>query len=595
MLNLHIWLQLLMSNYFWVIIFALMNRKLLFVFVLSLTLFSSKAQYEAVFKLPYPQKIVAIDSIYNKQPITADSREGHTKKINQFKEIARISGDKIAMLIADLYSFTYLKQYIDEEQQAEEISAKLGDRAEEIKAPAIKAQAILHLGYYYFYYRNKESVGLYYLLKAYEIFSSLTKGEFLYRGNFLIELSKLFYRFNDNEKAYKFCHEAIQYPLLNPRDYLFSYNLMGMICLKLNKYDSAIQYFDKSLTYADPAIKIDGGLKGWRGLLAGNKAQAFEQLKKTEIAIDLYKFAIDTTNKYRIWDNTSGFAIGLANIYLAQNKTAELLPILQLAKTTTQAAGSYKDKMNLCRLLNKYYGQTGNFKEALLQKDSFYIWKDSVDVHTGYNEKVKAELNIEQDKRQLTELRLQKNIEEQRLYRTIAFVVLLLLFITGLMLYNRARLKAKIKEQKLVAEQEKVKQELQLAKAQLEEFAHTITEKNKLLEIVEKNTENIENSKQIDELRNFTILTEDQWTEFRSLFEKVHIGFYSKLKEKLPDLTPAEIRVIMLSKLNLNNKEMGASLGVSATAIRMTWHRLRKKINLPEEASLEDWFRSLEM
>ncbi len=572
-----------------------MNRKLLLSIILTLILFSSQAQYEQAFKLHYPQKIVVIDSVYNKQPIDADTREGHTKKIKQFTQIAEKSKDEMAILIAKLYSFTYLKQYTDDEQKAETIIKQLCNEADELNASAIKAQATLHLGYYYFYYRNKESVGLYYLLKAYDIFSSLSKEEFLYRGNTLIELSKLFYRFSDNEKAYKFCHEAIQYPLLNPRDYLFSYNLMGMIYLKLNKYDSAIQYFDKSLTYVEPATKIDGGLKGWQGLLAGNKAQAYEQLKQYDKAILFYKTGIDSTNKYHIWDNTSGFAINLANIYLSQNKTAELLPILQIAKTTTQLAGGFKDKMNLCRLLNKYYGQTGNFKEALLQKDSFDIWKDSVDVHTGYNEKVKAELNIEQDKRQLTELRLQKNIEEQRLYRTIAFVVLLLLSVTGLMLYNRARLKAKIKEQKLVAEQEKVKQELQLAQTQLEEFAHTITEKNKLIEIIEKNTEDVENNKQIEDLRNFTILTEDQWTEFRSLFEKVHIGFYSKLKQKLPDLTPAEIRVIMLSKLNLNNKEMAASLGISATAVRMTWHRLRKKINLPEEASLEDWFRSLDI
>ncbi len=572
-----------------------MNWKLLLSLILSLILISSQAQYESVFQLPYPKKIIAIDSIYNKQPIDADTREGHIKKIKQYKQIAEKSKDEIAILIADLYSFAYLKQYIVDEQKAETIIAQLGNKADELNAPAIKAQATLHLGYYYFYYRNKESVGLYYLLKAYDIFSSLNKDEFLYRGNTLIELSKLFYKFEDYKQAYKFCYEAIQYPLLTPRDYMFSYNLMGMIYLKLNNYDSAILYFDKALPYVEPVIKIDLGTKGWQGILAGNKAQAYEHLKQYDKAIEYYKIGIDSTNKYHIWDNTSGFAIGLANIYLIQNKTAELLPILQVAKNTTQLAGGFKDKMNLCRLLNKYYGQTGNFKGALLQKDSLDIWKDSVDVHTGYNEKVKAELNIEQDKRQLTELRLQKNIEEQRLYRTIAFVVLLLLSVTGLMLYNRARLKAKIKQQKLVAEQEKVKQELQLAQTQLEEFAQTITEKNKLIEIIEKNTEHIENSKQIEDLRNFTILTEDQWTEFRSLFEKVHIGFYSKLKQKLSDLTPAEIRVIMLSKLNLNNKEMAASLGISATAVRMTWHRLRKKINLPEEASLEDWFRSLDI
>lgn len=570
-------------------------KLLILLFVTLFSFFSLNAQYEAVIDLPYPKNIIGIDSVYNKQPIESDDRKGHSQKISQFKQIATNHSNKTAILMADLYSFSYLKQYINEEQKAETLVSELSKRADELNTPVIKAQATLHLGYYYFYYRNKESVGLYYLLKAYEIFSSLSHDEFLYRGNVLIELSKLFYRFNDNEKAYKFCREAIQYPLLNPRDYLFSYNLMGMICLKLNKYDTAIHYFDKSIHYVEPALKIDAGLQGWQGILAGNKAQAYEKLKQNDKAIILYKIGIDSTNNYQIWDNTCGFAINLATIYLEQNNIPALQKILPLAQTTTQVAGSFNDKMKLSALLKKYYEQTGNFKMALLQKDSFDIWKDSVDMHTGYKEKVKAELNIEQDKRQLTELRLQKNIEEQRLYRTIALIVLLLLCVTGIFLYNRTRLKAKIKEQQLLAQQERVQQELQLAQTQLEEFAHNITEKNKLIEIVEKNTENIENSKQIEELRSFTILTEDQWSEFRTLFEKVHIGFYNTLKEKLPDLTPAEIRVVMLSKLNLNNKEMAASLGVSASAIRMTWHRLRKKINLPEEASLEEWFKNLEI
>jgi hypothetical protein len=33
---------------------------------------------------------------------------------------------------------------------------------------------------------------------------------------------------------------------------------------------------------------------------------------------------------------------------------------------------------------------------------------------------------------------------------------------------------------------------------------------------------------------------------------------------------------------------MAAALGVSQHAVRMTWHRLRKHINLAEEGSLEE-------
>lgn len=48
-----------------------------------------------------------------------------------------------------------------------------------------------------------------------------------------------------------------------------------------------------------------------------------------------------------------------------------------------------------------------------------------------------------------------------------------------------------------------------------------------------------------------------------------------------------------LAKLGFSNKEMAASLGVSPQAIRVTRHRLRKKLHLPEEGSLDELVDSI--
>ena len=83
------------------------------------------------------------------------------------------------------------------------------------------------------------------------------------------------------------------------------------------------------------------------------------------------------------------------------------------------------------------------------------------------------------------------------------------------------------------------------------------------------------------------MLTDDDWKNFVRLFDTVHEGFLNRLKEKLPGLSPAETRFVALSKLRLNNKEMAAMLGVSTDAIRQTRSRLKRKLNLIDEA-LED-------
>ncbi|MEJ7684517.1 MAG: hypothetical protein WKG06_43050 [Segetibacter sp.] len=60
------------------------------------------------------------------------------------------------------------------------------------------------------------------------------------------------------------------------------------------------------------------------------------------------------------------------------------------------------------------------------------------------------------------------------------------------------------------------------------------------------------------------------------------------MREKFPDLSPAELRLLILTKLNLSAREMANMLGISIDAIRKSRYRLRKKLNLEEESNLEE-------
>ena len=102
-----------------------------------------------------------------------------------------------------------------------------------------------------------------------------------------------------------------------------------------------------------------------------------------------------------------------------------------------------------------------------------------------------------------------------------------------------------------------------------------------------------EQSEALNELRLSAILTDKDWEEFRNRFEKVHGGFLQRLRLKLPDLSPAEIRFMALAKLQLNNKEMGSILGISPDSIRTIRYRLRKKLQLEEEGSMEELIGSI--
>jgi DNA-binding CsgD family transcriptional regulator len=67
----------------------------------------------------------------------------------------------------------------------------------------------------------------------------------------------------------------------------------------------------------------------------------------------------------------------------------------------------------------------------------------------------------------------------------------------------------------------------------------------------------------------------------------VHAGFFARLAEKMPGLTPAETRFMALHRLGMNSKEMAAMLGVGAEAIRQVRMRVRRKAGAGEEGDLE--------
>ncbi|MEJ7678709.1 MAG: helix-turn-helix transcriptional regulator [Segetibacter sp.] len=90
-----------------------------------------------------------------------------------------------------------------------------------------------------------------------------------------------------------------------------------------------------------------------------------------------------------------------------------------------------------------------------------------------------------------------------------------------------------------------------------------------------------------EKLVSTTILTENDWQHFRNLFEQVHPGFLYRLREKFTDLSPAEIRLLMLIKLALSSREMANMLGISIESVRKSRYRVRKKLKLEEESNLE--------
>ncbi|EAY28526.1 tetratricopeptide repeat protein [Microscilla marina] len=74
-----------------------------------------------------------------------------------------------------------------------------------------------------------------------------------------------------------------------------------------------------------------------------------------------------------------------------------------------------------------------------------------------------------------------------------------------------------------------------------------------------------------------------EWEKFRQTFEIAHPKFYRNLKELFPELTPNEMKLCALLRLNFNTKELASILNITTESANKARFRLRKKLNLSDE------------
>jgi DNA-binding NarL/FixJ family response regulator len=209
-----------------------------------------------------------------------------------------------------------------------------------------------------------------------------------------------------------------------------------------------------------------------------------------------------------------------------------------------------------------------------------------------------VEGKIETEKH-LAELKLvESERSRQVLLRNFIVVALVLILVIVFQTLRRLRLKQRKDQQIFAIEKKRAEEEIRNAEGQLSSYIESLREKSNLIEQFKEEIQRLqspvndagqpEQQEILEKLHYATIITEEDWTNFKNMFVKVHKDFFVRLKEKYPDLTQAETRFLSLTKLGFSVNEMANTLGISPDSVRKTRLRLRKKLNLGEHIILED-------
>ena len=140
---------------------------------------------------------------------------------------------------------------------------------------------------------------------------------------------------------------------------------------------------------------------------------------------------------------------------------------------------------------------------------------------------------------------------------------------------------------------ESKKQQLQLYSKNLLEKSDLVQKLSEEIESLKQKSSDEEQVKNFSRVLNSTILTDEDWERFKKTFQEVYPNFFATLRFKFPEITASELRLSALIKMNLSLKEAASTLGISAESVKKSRYRLKKKIALREDESLEEFIRIL--
>ena len=87
--------------------------------------------------------------------------------------------------------------------------------------------------------------------------------------------------------------------------------------------------------------------------------------------------------------------------------------------------------------------------------------------------------------------------------------------------------------------------------------------------------------------------TDQDWEQFAVHFDQVYHDFLQRLREQFPQLSPNDYRLCAYLRMNLNTKEIAHLLNISVRGVEGSRYRLRRKLNLSNEANLVDFLMGI--
>ncbi|MBK9336989.1 MAG: hypothetical protein IPM98_10525 [Lewinellaceae bacterium] len=146
---------------------------------------------------------------------------------------------------------------------------------------------------------------------------------------------------------------------------------------------------------------------------------------------------------------------------------------------------------------------------------------------------------------------------------------------------------------------EKLETDLQHRNRELASLTMHLLQKNALISHIAEKLEQVEETIRDANVRKHLrpikqLLFQDEhleqdWEQFVYHFDQVHSGFFRRLREQYPQLTPKDHRLCAYLRMNLTTKEIAPLLNISVRGVEIGRYRLRRKMGLGNDVNLNEY------
>ena len=453
--------------------------------------------------------------------------------------------------------------------------------------------------------RGSYDNGLEYLLGGLNLYREM--GDSLGIGNCLMNIGLIYADRNDNELATKYYFDALK--IFEELDAdgrtATTYTKLATVFIEEDNVEAASDFLDRAGIIHTKNNFLYGQVE-----ILNRYGLLFTRIETYDSAEFYFKHAIELSKQIDDYNGVAKSLIELADVKLALGNINEAENYLKQGLEYARKVDSNKWLKEVYQGLQIISRKKGDLNQAIQYYDQYIQKRDSIFNEQTLNNiaRLEAELATAEQRRQLdlkeSEIMiLQQKAEIQQTRIIILIITMIALVSIAAFVIRSNQLKSQKKAEAARQEAEKTKQDLEFKNRELVSYTVNFVQKNQLFEelmhsvkvVKKKATEGARKDLiGMEKVIKRHLQIDRDWEDFKLRFENLHTGFFDRLTTHESSLTGNDLKLCALVKMNFSIKEISDMMGISTESVKTARYRLKKKLKLPADMSVNDFLLAID-